>query len=135
MDLSKGQAVKFTKHELDQVWSLLGEEFYIDDNDQEPKEDDELPPSTVITATYGPVRWQGKLGELSSGELEPAQFANHPLLKPSDVAGQDLDVDITTLIKRWRKNQQTVVLAIEVPRESEAAVVEFLKTIKGKIVK
>jgi hypothetical protein len=45
------------------------------------------------------------------------------------------DNDFAALMRKWRKTQTSTTVVVELPVEHQAALAEFLKGLKGKIVK
>lgn len=111
MLISKTEWIKF--------WSVLGNDWYIDDDDAPPQIDEkDLPDHFEVTCGY--LLWQGKGSSTGVPGLIP-------------VGGDDLR--LLDIFLKWQRAQTRVILVVEVPKDKEKDFHEALKSLGGQLVK
>ena len=71
-------------------------------------------------------------------DVEPHELADTDIVEAEGAILyplQDTDKDFASVMKKWRKTHTHTTLVVELPKEHHAALAEFLKGLKGKIVK
>ena len=123
--------MKITKYELDEFWKALGEGFYQDYMDQEPEEDDKLPPNAVINIRGGVIGWQG-YGPAREvpGIISASRAAS------MTKGGRDGFLDFLSALKAWKKSLTTDTIVVQIGKEHTEDLKAWLKERKrGKIIR
>ncbi|MBX8557167.1 hypothetical protein K5D56_26525 [Pseudomonas cichorii] len=77
--------------------------------------------------------WQVNGVEQEDVDVETLADCDVVLVDGTIVSAEN-DKDFSGVMKKWRKTQTHVTLAIELPAEQEEALVAFLKGLKGKVL-
>ncbi|MPQ71466.1 hypothetical protein [Pseudomonas sp. MWU12-2323] len=107
--------IKTTGAELKKFWSNTDPQFW--------------PKDSFIDGMW----WEVNGVEKDDVDVELLADADLVLVEGAIVMEED-DKDFASVLKKWRKAQTHVTLAIEIPTQHEEALVEFLKGVKGKII-
>jgi hypothetical protein len=123
--------MKITKHELDEFWKTLGEGFYQDDVEQEPAEDDGLPPDAIINIEYGIIGWQG-----DGPAREVPGIISASRAASMTKGGRDGFLDFLSALKAWKKSLTTDTIVVQIGKEHTEDLKAWLKERKrGKIIR
>ena len=121
--------MKTTKHEWDEFWKVLGPDWYYDDSDVYPENDDDLKPGDIITFTRGSLFWQGSgLAKEVPGIFTKAQA------QESKDEGFRLSRSLTAAFRKWQKSQTHATMSIQIPKVQLDQLRAFLAKNGGKIL-
>jgi hypothetical protein len=110
--------IKTTGAELKQFWANEDPEFW--------------PEESHIDGMW----W--RINGTEKDDVEPHELADTDIVEAEGAIIyplQDTDKDFAGVMKKWRKTHTHTTLVVELPKEHHAALGEFLKGLKGKIVK
>lgn len=80
------------------------------------------------------MSWQVNGEEKDDVDVHSLADEDVVVVEGAIVHGHDADFDFAGVLKKWRKAQTHLTLAVEVPVDQQEALAHFLKGIKGKII-
>ena len=121
--------MKTTKHEWDEFWKVLGPDWYYDDSDVYPENDDDLKPNDIITFTCGSLFWQGDgLAKEAPGIFTKAQA------QESKDEGFRLSRSLPAAFRKWQKLQTHETVTAQVAKADSAKLRSLLLQMGAKIL-
>ncbi len=121
--------MKITGSQWSAFCKAIPDVFYFEDDDSPS----EFQPDEVFEVTGGYIAWQGR-GASDGNDQEyvvPGIITTRQVRAVRDREG----IPLLPAFRRWLLLQTTTTVVVEVPNDQVQRLAEFLKTIKGKVVK